>query len=286
MIPMLAEPGDVARLADYIADPAWTFEQKVDGHRKLVVVEDGKVTVLGRDGQVTTLPANVVEHFRRLAPQMPGTWAFDGEIVPGPTGTFWLFDLPCAATRITPATGWAERRAVLGEFYGRLEWPSSIRLLPWARTPVAKAELAEKVRANRGEGVIAKKVNAGYVGVRTFDVIKLKYRQDVDCVVTRVRVDSKANMEVGVYRAGKLVTIGEVTALAGDGPRVLRMFDDITTRGAHDSERLVVCVRYQHCTADDRLFQPTLPRLRTDKAAIECTADQLVYVNKTVIDVS
>src|SRR3954467_14624237 len=110
--PMLAESIDPAKLVTYCNDDAWFAEQKVDGHRLLVVVENGRVGFLNRSGEpkVSGVTPGMQRQFERLT----GTWVFDGEIV---DSKLWLFDLPIAADEVTTGHPYEYRRTVLDTFY-------------------------------------------------------------------------------------------------------------------------------------------------------------------------
>ena len=80
MKPMLAEPADPKMLPTFIADPNLGFEQKVDGHRVMIVVDGGVVKILNRSGKpkANAIPLSIVSMFAGMA---GGPWVFDGELV-------------------------------------------------------------------------------------------------------------------------------------------------------------------------------------------------------------
>jgi ATP-dependent DNA ligase len=53
---------------------AWAFTQKVDGERRLIVIEDG-VIAYGRNGNKTNVPEHLKRSFRRLP---AGRFILDG----------------------------------------------------------------------------------------------------------------------------------------------------------------------------------------------------------------
>jgi hypothetical protein len=118
------------------------------------------------------------------------------------------------------------------------------------------------------EGVIFRRLDAGYIQKRSSNLLKYKFRHDADCVVTALGTKGKANMALGLMSCGSLVDVGECSALTGDQHRI-RVGD-------------VVTVTYLYASSDRRLVQPTKPRLRRDKDPADCTIDQLFYPTKTV----
>lgn len=273
--PMLADKIDKSRLPKIADDPNTAWEQKVDGDRQLIHVNNGRVFVANREGKAKangSLPGPVMAYFGAMK---GGPYIFDGEIV---GRVFWLFDLPVASTYVTCSDPFRYRRDVLAEWYALWGESPHVRLLPSIRDTLGKLELARDLYANGAEGVIIRDLDAPYVsGKRTKNILKAKYVEDVDCFVTELQRGTneagkpKSNIVVAVYDAnGAEREIGEVTANAGDGERI--QIGD------------VVKVKYLYMTADHRLYQPTYPKLRTDKPKHECTMDQGIrYGNKEVM---
>lgn len=252
----------------FLDDHDHAIEQKVDGHRVLVHVDapDGKtkVTFLGRDGtpKANAVPRNIRDQFMRID---AGDWWFDGELV---DDVLWLFDFPRA--EVTPGTGlyphdpYRIRRQVLEGFHAQWQPDPCVRLLPNAVTPHDKNALYQRMRDQHAEGVMLKTLDGRYntSGARTRDLRKVKFINTIDCVVTRTGVDGKENAELSIngVKIGKCSLIGKPPVKVGD----------------------VVEVIYLYATDDDRLYQPRLLRVRTDKRAHECTRDQMVYTSKEV----
>lgn len=265
MHPMLAGPIDQREIPFFCDQPDWWFSQKVDGWRKLVTVTDGKVAVVNRRGQPADLPKPAVAELSTLT---KGPWTLDCELL---HGVLWAFDMPAAEGFVTPRSPYRQRREVLEHLFGVWGDHAHVRLLPCARTPRQKAKLAKRLLEAKAEGVILNHTNAPYQPGprRSPKVLKAKFCHDIDAVVTRLRIGGHDNFEVAVYRDDKLVVVGECTRGAGDGAKV--QVNDVVT------------IKYLHASADHQLINPTLPRLRDDKAPEECTWDQLVYGSKEVL---
>jgi ATP-dependent DNA ligase len=264
-LPQLAENmPNIANLDQYIHDPQWAFEQKIDGHRVLMHVIDGQPVPVNRKGEVKKVPQLIFDAFHTEA--FMGHWAFDGELI---DKEFVVFDVPLVPKLITPNDRYSERRKVLDQLFGMWSAPAVIKL-PWALSVEEKTTLMHAVKNMSGEGLMLKKLDSVYyTGRKSFTNLKCKFRADIDCVVMELGRGGKANMVLGVYRDGELVEVGDCGALTGDGPRV-KVGD-------------VVCVTYLYATTDNRLFQPTMPKIRTDKLPTECTFDQLKYTSRTVL---
>lgn len=263
---MLAEATDVDRLIALCHDANRAGEQKVDGDRLLVHVDEGKVHCMSR----THRPLNCGRIIPKAFDSFVGTgirWVFDGEYL---DGHYYVFDLIEAGDIVTPQHKFSERRAVLEKFLGKADLPPCVTLLPSYPDVEGKLNLALTVRREKGEGLVFKRLDAPYIGKRSTDILKVKFRKEIDCVVSELGRDGKANMVLVVYDAdGKTVEISECTALAGDKDRI--QVGDVVT------------VTYLYAQEENRrLVQPTLPRIRHDKLPSECTIDQLVFTSKRV----
>lgn len=276
LIPQLAKSTEVTSLEHFIKDDSWVMEQKLDGHRILLISPgmDMPPTAITRNGSVYTrkLP-KAVQDFR--FPE--GDWAIDGELV---GNTFWVFDLPdTPLQRLQPDTpvSLAGRRAMLEALLGNIEHP--FKLVPQAKTPDEKIKLAGKALEECFEGLLLKKVLSPYrSGGRTEEWLKLKFVATADCVVTGVRTDGKDSVDLGMYTAdpnlhpdGRLVEVGRASLIGKEKNGAVSPGD-------------VLEVRYLYCGAGGRLFQPTILHKRTDKIPVECTTDQLKHVNKEVLE--
>jgi len=265
MKPMLSDQMNLKHLARYYNDDAWLMQQKLDGHRVLVQVFDGQVTFLGRNGEpkANAVPARIRQEFEKLR---TGNWFIDGELV---GGTFWIFDLPFVQHHVDPADPYETRLSVLENFLPAWNPTPCVRLLTTARTPVEKRNLAVEVRTQGGEGVMVKRAAGPYrAGHRSTDSLKAKFISTIDCLVTRTGIEGKENAELAVYDTngnpkviGKCSLIGKPPVAVGD----------------------VIECTYLYATPDDRLYQPRLTKVRTDKAPSACSITQLRYVTRDLI---
>lgn len=266
---MLAQSIDSAKLLTYAQDDQWWFQQKVDGIRAVLLCENGQVQPLNRNG--APLQKDVPHEIRNaFKPITARTSVVDGEMI---EGVFYVFDLPTFGNVVSLRSSYEDRYAALEVVIPALNTPI-VKLLPTAKTTAAKLELARDVLAAGLEGIIVRDKRAPYVpGLRVPTVLKAKFTKDADCVVMAVNLDGKQNMRLGVYDAsGTLVSVGECTGLAGDGP-------EICSKGLVGA---VVKVRYLSMY-HKRLYQPNLPTLRTDKAAVDCSIDQFRTTDRRVL---
>lgn len=260
---MLAESIELDAVEFYLADDSWACQQKLDGDRVLVCSAGGEVTVLNREGEPRRngFPRKVVREFAA----MPGEMWFDGELV---DGVLWLFDLPKAGEVVVPNLPYSFRLDVLERFFEGWAPADCVRLLPTARGVAAKRALFDQVSASRGEGVMFKHVDGLYrSGRRSRQVLKAKFTKTCDVIVTGVRVEGRENCHYSVVDGDRLVEVGSCGL---QGKPAVQVGD-------------VIEVRYLYCSDDRRLYQARMVRKRHDKSPLECTVDQLVFTDRSVI---
>lgn len=266
--PMLASEVPLTAVGRYVVDDGCVMEQKIDGHR-VMLIRPGtdRMIAVGRNGPYTHRLPTAVQKWRLPAgiPEnhLLTSMVLDGELL---HGEFWAFDLLDANGTMNE---WMleDRRRVL-ETLAPLTGP--FHIVPQARTEQEKTELLMRAASENLEGVMLKRADSIYrCGRRTDAWLKAKFVATADLVVTGIRVDGKASVDVGFVEGDTVRTIGRCS-LIGKPP--VRVGD-------------VVEVRYLYVLDRDspRLFQPVLLRVRTDKAAAECTGADLKYANKRVL---
>ncbi len=265
--PMLAEEVDQGRLPTYAADDKVVFQQKLDGHRVMLHVSDGKVSVIGRGGQDSQHSPLFARDSHSSVTKL-GDVVLDGELI---GQTLWLFDMPFCRGIVAEASTYGDRMTALERLFEA--WnpdPAAYRLLRTARTMEEKAELARDCLKDGMEGVMIKRLDAPYkAGKRVSTVMKAKFVKECDVVVTAVGVGGKDNYELGVYRDGELVNVGRCSAIGK----------------AQVGVGAVIECRYLYFAVEDRLYQPRMMKVRTDKGATECLWSQFDHarVNKEVL---
>lgn len=270
LAPQLAKSAEVTSLSAFITDDSWVMEQKLDGHRVLLVAPelDMPPTALTRNGNLYSrkLP-QAIRDFRFP----PGKWVLDGELV---DGTYYVFDLPVSPIfeRSNPAMATLSvRRQALEALLDNIGHP--FKLVPQARNRAEKITLADTALRNNFEGLLLKKRDSLYIPAgRTTDWLKLKFVVTADVVVLDVRDDGKDSVRLGLYTAdGLLQDVGRASLIGKEKRCPINQGD-------------VVEVRYLYVGAGGRLYQPTLLKKRDDKRPDECTDDQLKHVNKSVLE--
>jgi bifunctional non-homologous end joining protein LigD len=266
-MPMLAKSINPKQIDLYIQDDEWWGQQKLDGIRVLLTVEDGKVTGTSRSGRNMDLPDEAKEPFQSLK----GLWRLDGEFVGGGEGVLWLFDLPVGGDVIDITSPYQDRYyGLTGIFDNLIGKNDDIKLVDVAKTPEEKRKLHDWCKANDAEGLMFKDRNGIYgPGNRSIHTLKAKFTETVDVVVLEVGREGKASCSVGAFHNGTLTDIGSVKMTDSQGLDRVKAGD-------------VIEVRYLYATPDLRLYQPVFLKFRPDRDPMSCKTDQLKYTNKTV----
>ena len=231
-------------------------EEKLDGHRILIVVENEQLDIVNRNGVRS-------QHYQRLR-QFPAMKLFatcdklvvDAELV---GDTLWAFDMPWCEDLVSPDRPWYVRRVALETLLQHAEG-DSVRMVPCARNTPAKIALVERCLNSAAEGLMVKHLYGTYhEGRRTNDWRKIKFTRTVDCVVSAVGTQGKANATLSLWDGSGLVEIGRCSTL---GKPAVAIGD-------------ILEVRYLYVGANGRLYQPVMLRIRPDKTIHECTLEQL-----------
>ena len=268
--PMLALAADRRILPELANDDAYSFQQKMDGKRLILVADNGKITAYNRSGVKTDLPNYLQISIKAALKE--GTFVLDGEImrVNERLSHLFLFDMPVAGELITPASPYIDRLTALRELV-RLCWPNDqdarVSVLGTVDESRDKARMPGRLLSVGAEGIIVRRKDGKYApGKRTQDMLKVKFIHSADCEVIEIGRDGKDNLVLGCYDdQGKQVEVGVVSRLTGDGKAAVL--------------GCVLEVSFLHFSPGGRMVQPTMPRLRLDKAARDCSMNQFTPVD-------
>lgn len=273
--PMDFNEAPLADVPKYIADPAYVFQQKVDGIRGVLVVEPGKQPWFASKKGDRLVSSTAAKTTGPMLAKMPATpdgspaYRVEGEIL---DGKFHVFDMVVVGqestdydTRKAMADAWVE--AVSGVM-------PQVTALPTARTAAEKQALWDKVLASGAEGVMMKRRDAGYTGgQRVSHTLKAKITATADVVVLERNRGGKDNAVFGLRNAaGDVIEIGTVSTGGKD-----KALGQINVGDVLELE-------YLWATPSGTLTQPRIVRKRPDKNPGDATQlDQLRVVDKTVL---
>jgi len=266
--PMLLNPVDPAQLDGLLHDPNWCAQEKYDGERRMVVIDDGKVTATNRRGLAVPMAAEL--HAGLEACTFTGRTILDGEDL---GDRYVIFDVLCLNGDDLTHMPYRDRLTSLGHvakhvtqgFKAANNYVSGLAFAPAAMGTSEKCALLDIVRLEGGEGIVFKRLDSTYeAGRPSSGGNALKHKLVETCTV-RVASHKAGKRSVGLELMdanGEWVGVGNVTVPANQ---------DIPAIQAK------VEVRYLYAYEGGSLFQPVLLGERTDMSDADCTLSQLKF---------
>lgn len=302
----------------------WAYEPKWDGFRA-IAAHDGEARIDSRKQKpllryfpelalvVESLPAGcvvdgevlVVEHDRlafdmlqaRIHPAASRIEKLSNEI----PATLIAFDLLADRGEDLRLAPFTERRERLAALMGHVD--DAWRLTPSTTDVVRAKRWFDEFEAAGCDGVVAKQLDGAYVEGKR-EMIKIKHRRSVDCVVGGYRIhkdgDKIGSLLLGLYAAsGSLAFIGHCSGFTNhDRVELLARFealresasfgDDVRSPGGESRwsagkdlswvpvrPGVVVEISYDQLTGDRFRHATRFERWRPDKDPLDCTFDQL-----------
>lgn len=164
----------------------WVAEEKYDGHRLCVTVEDGRLEALTRDRNVRLLPPHVRTDLLRLP-----NGIFDCELVSTHKAKAYgvtdlaqvdhlqvvIFDVTRLLKNDTTKLAYVDRRALLEEIFRTVSFTNGVTLskMYYITSLTDARALAQSVWNRGGEGLVLKRTDSRYeTGKRTKTWLKIK----------------------------------------------------------------------------------------------------------------
>jgi ATP-dependent DNA ligase len=250
-------------------DSDYVFQEKFNGDRRLIEKRpDGTVLDFNRDG----LPGKgLPEHIKTALRKHPMyQFVLDVELV-GSAGSevIFVFDLLHFGDEVLVLRPYSYREAM---YHGQFTGFNHITPVKSARTPEEKVALIQRLIDERAEGFVAKDLKAHYRPADNNQRYNWRYKfwKTLDAVVIGNSTKRRDNGNLSdSVRLGCYDEKGMLHDICGSTKKsafILRPGD-------------VVELKYLYGTGTLDVVQPTILRLRDDKAPHLCTLDQIV-VNK------
>lgn len=293
LVPMLADTDDV-ELSTLVG--THIFDEKVDGYRAMAAFGPSGLSIRNRTGVDISMAMPDLELTSpgRLPTTVgDGYWILDGEIITD-SGKFQDAAKRCKQTKAGMIASLAKEHPAVFVAFDVLYDPDlgDVRHLPYEqrrsllrgmpldehrwRLSVASNDpgLYDVIRAQGGEGVIAKRKTSVYSQGRKKDWLKFKSKHSVTCIAMGYEPGNGARADIGavllcMIENGAATPVGRV----GSG-FTRRTIADMKI--ALDAGRLpVIEVECLGVTRDRRLRQPVFKGLRTDKGLHDAVITQL-----------
>lgn len=263
---MLAEsigkPNDIYK---YIDDENYAIEQKMDGHRILIRIDEGRITeVWNRKGERSQHYQTMTSSSWQDDVHPLGSLILDGELI---GDKLYCFDMPYLVGTISLHTAHHYRKLALDLLFEHLGGDEASNHLKRVNSAVDKDEklkLVVRCHQQKAEGVVIKDRNAPYVQEKTDKMLKMKFTSNADVVIIGTGIKGKESASLGVYNMfgelkdiGRCSLIGKEEVVPGD----------------------VIEVEYLYATDKLRLVQARMKFKREDKTPLDCHISQIKISN-------
>jgi len=233
-------------------DKDWVAQQKHDGERRPILVNDQKIEGINKYGQYTGLVSEIKNGIDNSVQML-----VDGEDM---NTHITAFDLMAYDGEDMRQLGFMVRYKKLCQI--AIHSPA-LRVSHVAVTTNEKLALINRIREANGEGIVFKRANAKYIDGKPDkggDQLKFKLYDEASVLVTKINI--KRSVGISVFDGNKqLVSIGNVA---------IPQNSEIPELGD-------VLVKYLYAYPQGSLYQPIYYRPRKDQRQEECRQSQLKY---------
>ena len=230
----------------------------MDGECRAALVADGVVSGMNRKGLVVPLPQLIADELLRLSKRY-GPIRMDGEII---GNTLHVFDLLLLKGDTMSKWGCLQRIKLAAGVLDKLE---AIKIVPAATESGDKKALWERVKNNKGEGVVFKRRDSQSKGGRPNsggDWLKYKFTESASCIVTQANPSKRSVAIELLDDDGRVTPVGNVTIAPN-----------------HDipAPADIVEVEYLYAYKGGSLYQPIYRGRRGDIDTSACVIGQLKF---------
>lgn len=264
LIPQLLNPIDEFSLEKALKSDDDVAQEKFDGERRSVKMENGAVVGANRTGLAVAIPVEWEAEFLKMG---ISSIVVDGEAM---GDRYAVFDL-----REVNGVSWMGRKFVErhAEWERIVEAANKDKKDAWSgvfiQSPVAKTEkekrmLFDKIKANGGEGLVFKEKDSEYVPGRPASggsQRKFKFVESATVFVCKVHA-SKRSVYTAVMDGATQVDLGKVT---------------IPVNYEIPSVNSIIEVKYLYAYKGGSLFQPVYKGVRGDQSLEDCNVSQLKF---------
>jgi len=159
LIPQLLNAVDEEQVEFLLDSENYCMQEKKDGVRQFVTRVGDQITGGNRKGLIVAVSQSIAAGVLSLRTKRDADFILDGEAI---GDVYWPFDVLRYGGQDTTGMPVENRWSLLEGLLGTTSLPA-IGFLTTAYTPETKRALFDKIKAERGEGVVFKKLGSRYV---------------------------------------------------------------------------------------------------------------------------
>jgi bifunctional non-homologous end joining protein LigD len=257
ILPQLLNPIEEADAAALLHDDDYCAQEKFDGRHLLIRKQDEDIEGINKKGLLVGLPQTVAGELRQLS----GSFIPDGEAIGDDYHAFDLLEVNGENLRPMP---YRMRLARLMDLLLSRSDYQHVRLVETAFATERKTELWQRLRREKREGIVFKRLDAPYTPGkpnRGGPQLKFKFVTTLSAVVAKI--NARRSVELSLFNGRSFVSCGNVSIPANH---------EIPPVGA------IVETRYLYAAKESGvLYQPVYLGPRDDVEPGECLVSQLKY---------
>jgi bifunctional non-homologous end joining protein LigD len=236
----------------YIASDQYLAQEKYDGERRPAAHRED-VIGSNKNGFQTALPAEVIASLSLL----PKCTEIDSEHI---GDTLYVFDVMKIAGECQRDLACLERKRRLDVLLNQIGNPSNLVSVETYVGTEAKRALYARLRAQRKEGIVFKRVDAAYSEGKNDAQLKIKFIESATLQVKSIHPTKRSITVQGFDNRGIATQLGSVTIPAN-----------------YDIPPPDALVEVEYLYVVNSLVQPVYRGIRTDQTLESCTTSQLKY---------
>jgi bifunctional non-homologous end joining protein LigD len=239
LIPQLLNAVDEEQVEFLLDSENYFMQEKKDGVRQFVTRAGDQITGGNRKGLIVAVSQSIAAGVLSLRTKRDADFILDGEAI---GDVYWPFDVLRYGGQDTTGMPVENRWSSVGGPVGN-DILAGDRVPDDGITPETKRALFDKIKSERGEGVVFKKLGSKYVPGRPNsggNQLKFKFTQSATCFVRAIN-GSKRSIALGMEAGEGLTGVGNVT---------------IPVNCEIPNEGDLVEVRYLYAFPGGSLFQP------------------------------
>lgn len=248
----LLKPASETDIERFITDDSYVAQEKHDGERRPVARRDD---VLGgnRNGFAVPMPKQLIDVLSQLPPDTEIDCEQVGDILQ-------VFDTMKIGGVCQRNLAFLERMRKVGVLIDQIGSPATVRPVDTVIGTDAKRALYHRLRAERKEGIVFKRLDARYGAGKNDDQIKVKFLERATLQVSAVHPTKRSVSVQGIDGDGRAVALGNVTIPAN-----------------HMIPAVGELCEIEYLYVVTSLCQPQYLGVRTDLTLAACTTAQLKY---------